>query len=36
VWVKQMAVTSNPEKWIESTKRSMQMFKEAKVKIKFY
>ena len=36
VWVKQMAVTSNPQKWIESTKRSLQMFKEAKVKIKFY
>jgi dCMP deaminase len=36
VWVKQMPVLNNPEKWIESTKRSLQMFEEAKVKIKFY
>lgn len=36
VWVKQMVVINNPERWIESTKRSLQMFKEAKVKIKFY
>jgi len=31
-----MVVINNPERWIESTKRSLQMFKEAKVKIKFY
>ena len=36
VWVNQMHETGNPKKWRESTKRSLQMFKEAKVKIKYY
>lgn len=36
IWVKQFDTTNNPDKWMESAKRSLQMLKEAKVKVKYY
>ena len=36
IWVKQYDTTNNPDKWMESAKRSLQMLKEAKVKVKYY
>jgi dCMP deaminase len=36
VWVRQHDTTKNPNKWIESSKRSLQMLKEANIVVKYY
>lgn len=36
IWCKDECTTKNPEKWHEHSKRSVQMFEEAGIKINFY